>query len=95
MINIKQLAVASLLFATAGIALADQAYPPETPFVSTKTRAEVIAELQQAQAQGLVTNADDYPVIQTAQPSSVNTQPSQGEFINQHHAAIKSLYQGA
>ncbi|MEB0011407.1 DUF4148 domain-containing protein [Glaciimonas sp. Gout2] len=46
------------------------AYPrndyPVIPSISTKTRAEVVAELKQAQAQGLITNRNNYPIILTA-----------------------------
>ena len=39
---------------------------PVIPSISTKTRAEVVAELKQAQAQGLIANRNDYPIIPTA-----------------------------
>ncbi|MBB3214226.1 hypothetical protein FHW67_003538 [Herbaspirillum sp. Sphag1AN] len=84
--NAKQILVSVVLFAAAGAAFAETAYPPETKFVSTKTRAEVIAELKQAQAQGLVTNGDNYPIVQEprssltrAQVMSTLSQPSSNE----------------
>lgn len=44
--NAKTLAILSLALATAGGAIAtENNYPPSEPFVSTKTRAEVKAEL--------------------------------------------------
>lgn len=52
----KSLIAAVTLFAAAGAALADDTYPyvDHSKFVSTKTRAEVIAELNQARANGQV-----------------------------------------
>lgn len=44
----KKLIAASILVSAAGAALAETPYPPETPFVSTKTRADVVAEVKQA-----------------------------------------------
>lgn len=61
--NTKQITAAIVLFAAAGAAMAESPFPPETKFVSTKTRAEVISELQQAQAQGLITNGNNYPIV--------------------------------
>lgn len=61
--NTKQITAAIVLFAAAGAAMAESPFPPETKFVSTKTRAEVTAELQQAQAQGLITNGNNYPIV--------------------------------
>ncbi|MBP0599024.1 DUF4148 domain-containing protein [Herbaspirillum sp. LeCh32-8] len=59
--NIAKNLFAGLLLTTAvGAAMAEVAYPPETPVVSTKTRAEVIAELQQARANGEILVTDRY-----------------------------------
>lgn len=44
----RQLLAAAVLITVAGAASAEQPYPPEKPFVSTKTRAEVVAEINQA-----------------------------------------------
>lgn len=46
--NIAKIIAATALIAAAGSAFAETQYPVEQPFVSTKTRAEVIAEVQQA-----------------------------------------------
>jgi len=59
--NIAKNLFAGLLLTTAvGTAMAEASRVPDTKFVSTKTRAEVIAELQQARATGqlLVTDRD-------------------------------------
>ncbi|MFX5756265.1 DUF4148 domain-containing protein, partial [Acinetobacter baumannii] len=51
--NIAKNLFAGLLLTTAvGTAMAEASRVPDTKFVSTKTRAEVIAELQQARATG-------------------------------------------
>lgn len=44
--NILKMVVTAALVAATGSALAEAAYPPEAPFVSSKTRAEVKAELK-------------------------------------------------
>lgn len=60
--NTKKLVAIMALIAAAGSAMADVAYPPEAAFTSTKTRAEVIAELKQARENGLMARSDrDYP----------------------------------
>ena len=46
--NIAKIITATALIAAAGSALAESPFPAEKPFVSTKTRAEVIAEVKQA-----------------------------------------------
>ena len=60
--NIKKISAAVLMLSLAGAALAEAPYPEDSHFVSTKTRAEVIAELQQARANGeLPVNDATYP----------------------------------
>lgn len=60
--NIKKFSAAVLMLSLAGAALAEAPYPDDTKFVSTKTRAEVVAELQQARANGeLQINDATYP----------------------------------
>jgi len=57
--------IATTLATAAGSVLAEASYPPEVPFVSTKTRAEVVAELQKASDQGSLNYAASaYPVLQ-------------------------------
>lgn len=46
--TIAKIIAATALIAAAGSAFAESQYPGEQPFVSTKTRAEVIAEVKQA-----------------------------------------------
>ena len=57
--NAKQLIAAVAVFAATGSVFANdlQVFPEQANFVSTKTRAEVIAQVRQANADGvLVTN---------------------------------------
>jgi hypothetical protein len=65
--NIQKIIVSAALIAAAGSALADSRYPVDTPVASTKTRAEVVAELKQAGDQGRLNYANSaYPVLQAA-----------------------------
>jgi len=59
--NISAAVSAIVLFGVAGAALAESRYPDDVQFVSTKTRAEVVAELQQARANGQIVSNDNYP----------------------------------
>jgi hypothetical protein len=65
--NAKQLIAAVAVFAAAGSAFAQQQefVAPDANFVSAKTRAEVVAELNQAYAQGALAIRDgaDTPVL--------------------------------
>ena len=63
------------LIAIAGSAFAQLPYPEETPFVSHKTRAEVIAELKQARDSGELSAAnDDYPTLPTTASTETRAQ---------------------
>jgi hypothetical protein len=64
--NIKNIIVAASLLAAAGAAMAEAPYPPETPFQSTQTRADVKAELQRAQANHEIASRNEYPIIHQA-----------------------------
>lgn len=58
--NAKQLIASAALLVTAGAAIAQstESVSPSAGFVSTKTRAEVVAELNQAYAQGVLVQRD-------------------------------------
>ncbi len=60
--NAKKLIAAAVVFAAAGSALADNIYPyvDHSKFVSTKTRAEVMAELNQANAAGQIARGSEF-----------------------------------
>ncbi|RJF97323.1 DUF4148 domain-containing protein [Noviherbaspirillum saxi] len=60
--NAKNLIAAVAVFAAAGSALADNTYPyvDHSNFVSTKTRAEVIAEMNQANANGQIARQTEF-----------------------------------
>lgn len=65
--NHKQIIASLIVLTSAGSAFAEASYPSETLFVSTKTRAEVQAELMEAKAQGLMNQSDaSYPVLMVA-----------------------------
>ena len=65
--NISKIVVTAALIAAAGSALADAAYPVNASFTSTKTRAEVVADLKQASDQGRVSYGNTaYPLPQAA-----------------------------
>lgn len=72
--NIKNIVAGVVLFSAVGAAMAEAPYPEETRFVSTKTRAEVIAELQQARAQGLLQEGDAYPAEQNFKSTKTRQQ---------------------
>lgn len=88
--NTKQITAAIVLFAAAGAAMAESPFPPETKFVSTKTRAEVTAELQQAQAQGVLTNGNNYPIVIQAR-----SHLSRAEVASQAQSGSSNVYSGA
>jgi len=70
--NAKHFIAAFAVLAANGAAFAQEFVEPGVNFVSTRTRAEVIAELKQAQADGTYQVLDtDYPIIkQTGTPKS-------------------------
>ncbi|MQR02391.1 DUF4148 domain-containing protein [Glaciimonas soli] len=62
----KQLLASLVVLSFAGSAFAEMPYPPNVPFKSTKTRAEVRAEVVQAQKAGLLNQVDTvYPILET------------------------------
>ena len=85
--NIKKISAGLVLLTVVGAALAEAPYPVESKFVSTKTRAEVIAELQQAREQGLIASDYDYPVPVVAK-STLTRQQVQDELkqVNQQRS---------
>ncbi|MBB3211832.1 hypothetical protein FHW67_001100 [Herbaspirillum sp. Sphag1AN] len=89
--NATKITAAVLLFAAAGASFAENKYPPETKFVSTKTRAEVIEELKQARAEGLIVNGNNYPVFVV--PHSTLTR---AEVVSQLKGPVRNdIYTGA
>ncbi len=66
--NVKQMMIAMVVLTTAGSAFAAgdvDPFPAQKPFVSTKTRTEVQAELAQVRAQGVIGQGEDpnYPAL--------------------------------
>jgi len=73
--NTKHLIAGLLVFAAAGSAFAEIPYPANDHFVSTKTRAEVQAELADARAQGLMNQSDAaYPILVTQKTNLTRAQ---------------------
>jgi len=91
--NIKNIVVAASLLAAAGAAMAEAPYPPETPFHSTQTRADVKAELQRAQANHEIVSRNEYPVLRQA-PSKLSRQEVESQ-LQQANNAAQNLYSGA
>ncbi|GAC1321297.1 MAG: hypothetical protein NVS3B11_20130 [Collimonas sp.] len=88
--NAKQLIAGLTILAAAGSAMAVTPYPAETRFVSTKSRADVQAELLQAQKDGsLAVARNQYPVIATTSKPVSRT-----EVASQITKADPSLYNG-
>lgn len=88
--NTKQIIAGLAILAAAGSALADAPYPPETPFVSTKSRADVQAELVQAQKDGSLTVArNQYPVV-----AAVGQPETRADAVSQLNKAEPSVYSG-
>ena len=68
---------------------------PVVPFVSTKTRAEVVQELKEAQAAGLIANGNNYPIL-----PHVTSKKSRADVQQENAKADKDdvaddLYSGA
>ncbi len=68
-------------------------YPPETPFQSTQTRADVKAELQRAQANHEIASRNEYPIIHQA-PSQLSRQDVANQ-VQQAKTSAQNLYTGA
>lgn len=73
-------AVAAIAAATASPAFADTEYTPDPVFESTRSRAEVIAELQQFQRDGVNPWADHYDQLQAFESMKTRDQVT-AEFI--------------
>jgi hypothetical protein len=87
--NTIKITAALLLFSLVGAAAAEEVYPPETPFVSHKTRAQVVAELKQARANGDMLVNDLYP----AEVNTHSTLPRQAvidEVKQAQHSPVVS-----
>jgi len=81
--NAKRLIATVAVFAATGSVFAQQTetVDPAANFVSTRTRAEVIAELKQARADGSLNYTDDrYPVVQ-ANRSSKSREQTRAELV--------------
>jgi hypothetical protein len=94
--NTKNLTAAVAVFVTAGTAFAGEITPwPELDnFKSTKTRAEVIAELQQAQASGTyVAGGTELPGAATAPANTARTGAGTPVSAASHGKTRAQVYQ--
>jgi hypothetical protein len=88
--NAKQLIAGLAVLAAAGSAFAVTPYPPETPFVSTKSRADVQAEVAQAQKDGTLNQArSQYPTVAAA-----GKPVTRAEVVSQISNTEPSVYNG-
>lgn len=85
--NRKTLAAALVLAASAGSALADDITIDSKPFVSTKSRAEVQAELQQFQRAGVNPWAQDYNPLQSFTGTKTRAQVSAAYIQSRNEVA--------
>jgi hypothetical protein len=70
-----KLLIAAALLAATGASFAQEYVDPAAGFVSTKTRAEVIAEVEAARADGTLAITDDvYPVVAVKAESKTREQ---------------------
>lgn len=84
----KQLIAGLAVLVDAGSVFAVTPYPPETPFGSTKSRADVQAEVAQAQKDGSLTQARSaYPTIVAA-----GKPLTRAEVINQIAKSEPAIY---
>jgi hypothetical protein len=98
--NVKNLiATVAVLSATGSVFAQTGEYIESAPFVSTKTRAEVIAELNQAYADGTLNVPEyGYPVLQaTSEPKSRDEVRAEAvEYLNTHpNGVVDSIYSGS
>jgi hypothetical protein len=63
----------STVVAAGDISVGEGAYPPEPESVSTTSRAEVVAELREAQRHGSVSVGEADSNVVVAQPASIKT----------------------
>jgi hypothetical protein len=95
--NVKHLTALLLLSASAGTVLADTDTPLNPPTSFTRTRAEVVAELQQDHSQHWQANGDaEYPQ-QVAVQSGKSRQQVEAELQTAQGGLVSNnaLYQGS
>ncbi|OGB27590.1 MAG: hypothetical protein A3I66_06875 [Burkholderiales bacterium RIFCSPLOWO2_02_FULL_57_36] len=97
--NARKLTAAVIIFAAAGAASAEpkEFVAPDADFVSSKTRAEVMAELKQAQANDMLSYSEDtYPVTAHQNGMRTRTQANIGTMQSAARSRFdSSLYFGA
>ena len=86
--NTKQLIAGLVVFAAAGSAFAEMPYPADEHFVSTKTRAEVQAELVAARGQDLMNRGDAPSPILASQKSNLTRAQVEQQVSNKFDSAV-------
>ncbi|MFJ2989597.1 DUF4148 domain-containing protein [Collimonas sp. NPDC087041] len=85
--------LAALTLSATASAFAEAPYPPEQPFTSTLSRAQVKQQVAEAQAQGVLEQSDaSYPVI--AAPSAPEPQRMTAQH-SERKDGQESIYSGA
>ncbi|AMP00070.1 hypothetical protein CAter282_2212 [Collimonas arenae] len=85
--------LAALTLSATASAFAEAPYPPEQPFTSTLSRAQVMQAVTDAQAQGVLVQGDSsYPV--TSAPSAPEPQRMTAQHIEKKDAG-DAIYSGA
>ena len=94
--NAKQLIAAAAILAAAGSAFAQQTefVAADAGFVSTKTRAEVRAELNQAYADGTLATRDGQDAVIVADPHLTRAQVRAQIQPPRQDKLVSSLYFG-
>lgn len=98
--NVKQLVAAVAVFAAAGSVFAadNGVYVDFSDVVSTRTRAEVVTELKQAQAEGtLAASEHEYPVLAPVAGTARTRAEVRAEAIQaakNHGSNVKGIYFG-
>lgn len=98
--NAKQLIAAVVMVAATGSVLAQQteSVAPDANFVSTKSRAEVVAELSQAYAQGTLATRDgaDSVIVADTHRSRAEVRAETAQAAKTRpQVDLKSIYFGA
>jgi deoxyribose-phosphate aldolase len=99
----KQIIAAAIVFAATSTAFAQQTYPyvDFSGFQSTKTRSQVIAQLKEAKAEGLMSYRDgNYPVNVPVAASSLTREKVRADEIEwakshpHRQAGVNDVYFG-
>lgn len=88
------IALAFVTLSSTAAAFAETPYPVEKPFVSTLTRAQVKQDLVQAEHQGLLSQAEQYPAVTQASSADHHTGTERQMPVSQNNVD-SAIYNGA